>query len=138
MASIDFQEPAGPRTDTLGLSLFIFHVGVGLYILTGWAFADVSALAIYLLVLPAVVTQWAFNRGSCVINNFESWLRTGQWRSQCNPEEGRFLQMLIYWVVGVRANNARTNTLSYAVMACLWLLGFGHFLMLQTGEAVAV
>src|SRR5687767_172635 len=135
MASIDFQEPAGPRNDTLGLSLFIFHLGVGLYILTGWAFADETMLGIYLVVLPAVVTQWIFNRGSCVINNFESWLRTGQWRSQCNPEEGRFLQMLIYWVVGVRPNNARTNALSYGVMGILWGLGVAHLMLLQAGNS---
>ena len=138
MASIDFQEPAGPRNDTLGLSLFIFHLGVGLYILTGWAFADQTALAIYLLVLPAVVTQWIFNRGSCVINNFESWLRCGRWRSPCNPEEGRFLQMLIYWVVGVRPNNARTNALCYGVMGVLWLLGAVHFALIDTGYLSAL
>jgi hypothetical protein len=132
MASIDYQEPVGPRTDTLGLSLFIFHLGVGLYILTGWAFADATALTIYLVIIPAVVAQWVINRGSCVINNFESWLRTGCWRSRCNPEEGRFLQMLFYWLLGVRANNTRTNTLSYAVMGCLWLLGMTHFLLLES------
>ena len=134
MASIDFQEPVGPRSDTLGLSLFIFHLGVGLYILTGWAFADATALALYLLVLPAVVTQWHLNRGSCMINNFESWLRTGNWRSSTNPEEGRFLQMLIYRIVGIRAKSVHTNAISYGFMGALWLLGFTHFALLMNPQ----
>jgi hypothetical protein len=134
MASIDFQEPVGLRTDTLGLSLFIFHLGVGLYLLTGWAIPSLTALTVYLVLLPAVVGQWLFNRGSCVINNFESWLRTGQWRSSCNLQEGRFLQMLIYWMAGVRPNRSSTNALCYAVMAGLWLLALGHVILLQTGN----
>jgi hypothetical protein len=134
MASIDFQEPSGPRSDTLGLALFIFHLAVGLYILTGWAIPSTTALSIYLLLLPAVVTQWIVNRGSCVINNLETWLRTGQWRSPENPEEGRFVQMLIHWTFGVRPSGTSTDALSYGVMACLWALGFAHFLFLTRPE----
>lgn len=134
MASIDFQEPAGPRSDTLGLSLFIFHLGVGLYILTGWAIPSLTSLSIYLVVLPVVVVQWIFNRGSCVINNLETWLRTGNWRSPANPEEGRFVQMLFHWMFGVRPSGTCTDALSYGVMAALWLSGLGHVLLLDTPQ----
>jgi hypothetical protein len=134
MASIDIQEPLWLRTDTLGLSLFIFHLGVGFYFLTGWAFPYATALSIYLILLPAVVTQWLFNRGSCIINNFESWLRTGRWRSTSNLQEGHFLQLLIYWFAGLRPDSARTNVFCYVVMAGLWLLALGHLLLLSADD----
>jgi hypothetical protein len=138
MASIDVQEPAGPRSDTLGLTLFVFHLGVGLYILTGWAIPSVYALTFYLTLIPAVVLQWLFNRGSCVINNFESWLRTGRWRHPGNPEEGRWLQMLIYWAIGVRPSGRHTDALCYGVMAVLWLLGLSQFVFYGSSELLAV
>jgi hypothetical protein len=138
MASIDVQEPAGPRSDTLGLSLFVFHVGVGLYILTGWAIPSVYALTLYLVLIPLVVAQWAFNHGSCIINNFESWLRTGYWRHPSNPEEGRWLQMLIYWAFGIRPSGRHTDALCYGVMAVLWLLGLTQLGLLNGSELLPV
>jgi hypothetical protein len=137
MASIDVQEPAGPRSDALGLSLFVFHLGVGLYILTAWAIPSVYALSLYLVLIPLVVAQWAMNRGSCVINNFESWLRTGYWRHPSNPEEGRWLQMLIYWAFGIRPSGRHTDALCYGVMAVLWLLGLTQLLLLGGSELLS-
>ena len=134
MASIDFQEPAGPRSDLLGLALLIFHLAVGAYILTGWAIPSVYALSFYLVLIPAVVAQWVVNRGSCIINNFESWLRTGKWRHPSNSEEGRWLQMLIHWAFGFKPEVRHTDYLSYAVMAVLWLLGLTQLILLTSPE----
>ena len=134
MASIDFQEPAGPRSDLLGVALFVFHLAVGAYILTGWAIPSVYALTFYLVLIPAVVTQWIVNRGSCVINNLESWLRTGKWRHPSNPEEGQWLQMLILWAFGIRAESRHTNALAFGTMAVLWLLGLTQLVLLTRPE----
>jgi len=105
MASIDFEDRlahVGPRSDRLGLSLFILHLLVSAYVLVGWTVSAPSGLLFYLLLLPLIATQWRVNRGSCVINNLESWLRSGRWHDPANREEGAFLLMLSEWLFRIR------------------------------------
>ena len=126
MASIDIQESSGPKRDRLGLSCFIFHLIVGAFVLAGWLISSYEALVLYLVLLPAMATQWAINRGSCIINNVESWFRTGQWRDPRNPEEGGFLLMLCDWLFTIRPSPLALDRMSYAVVIFLWLLALGH------------
>jgi len=126
MASIDIQESSGPRRDSLGLSCFVFHLMVGVFVLAGWLISSYEALTFYLILLPAMATQWAINRGSCIINNLESWARTGQWRDPRNPEEGGFLLMLFDWLFTIRPSPLALDRMSYAVVIFLWLLALGH------------
>lgn len=117
---------SGPRLDLVGLAFFLLHVIVGSYILFGWTISSLPVLALYLLVLPAVLMQWYFNRSSCVLNNVESWFRYGRWRARLNPEEGRFLFMLCRWLFGIRPQRVVLNRLSYVTVFFLWLLGALH------------
>lgn len=126
MASIDFHDrnvcPAGPRRDGLGLTFFLSHLVVGAYICLGWFLSSPETLPFYLLLLPAVMTQWYVNQGSCVMNNIESWLRSGRWRDPSNPEEAGFLLMLSQWMFGIRPHPAVLDRFSYAAILILWLL----------------
>jgi hypothetical protein len=128
MASVDIQEQeyAGPRQDRLGLGLFIFHIAVSLYILFGWLSYPGTGLYFYVILLPAIAAQWHFNQGCCVINNFETWLRTGRWRDPCNREEGAFLMMICEWWWGVRPHPRILDRLSYGVVGVLWTLAMVH------------
>jgi len=130
MASIDFDDRfarVGPRLDALGLSLFVFHIFVSIYVLFGWVLSSGPALLFYLFLLPLVATQWRLNKGCCVINNIESWVRTGHWRDPASREEGTFLLMLSEWMFGVKPNPKDLDRLSYATVLLLWLLAFSHF-----------
>ena len=127
MASIDVLELSGPKRDRLGFSLFVFHLGVGAFVLAGWLISSFEALMFYLVLLPAMATQWAINKGSCILNNLESWLRTGRWRDPRNPEEGGFLLMLCDWMFATRPSSLALDRFSYAVVVLLWLLALGHF-----------
>ena len=126
MASIDVQERAVSKKDGLGLSFLMLHLGVGGFVLTGWLFASFEALLLYLFLLPAMAVQWALNRRSCLINNLESWLRTGQWRDPCSHEEGQFLEMLCDRLFALRPGPAAVDRISYATVLLLWLLALGH------------
>jgi len=126
VASIDIQETAGPRKDGLGLSCFVFHVAFGGFVLAGWLVSSTEALLVYLVLLPAMAAQWAVNQRTCIINNLENWLRSGQWHDPANPEEGGFLAMLSEWLFAVRPSAIFLDRLSYAVVLFLWLLGLGH------------
>jgi len=131
MASIDFHDRdecrVGPRLDGLGLSFLLSHLAVGAYILFGWIVSSPPALAFYLLLLPAIVTQWYVNRGSCVMNNLESWLRSGRWRDPHNPEEAGFLLMLCRWLFRIRPHPAVLDRFCYATILVLWLLAVSRF-----------
>src|SRR5258705_5785993 len=130
MALIDIQERMAPKRDRLGLSCFLLRMGLGGFVLTGWLIASTEALLFYLLLLPAMATQWVVNRDSCMINNIETWLRTGHWRDPDNGEDGRFLIMLCDWLFAVRPNPGAVDRFSYSAVLALWLLGLGHFSLL--------
>jgi hypothetical protein len=130
MASIEFQQRAIPKKDGLGLSFFIFHSGVGGFVLAGWLISSFEALLVYLLLLPAMALQWAVNRRSCIINNLESWIRTGQWRDPHNCEEGAFLLTICESVFAVRPGRVALDRVSHGTVLSLWLLGLGHIYLL--------
>ena len=131
MASIDFHDRdecrVGPRLDGLGLSFLSSHLAIGAYILFGWITSSPPALAFYLLLLPAIATQWYVNRGSCVMNNVESWLRGGRWRDPTNAEEGGFLLMLSQWLFRIRPHPLVLDRFSYVAVFILWLLAASRF-----------
>jgi|SRR5215471_12218892 len=131
MASLDcegrFGYRPGPRSDSLGLSFFFFHLLVSAYVLLGWIVSSKPPLLFYLLLLPFLAVQWRLNQGCCVINNLESWLRTGRWRDPNNREEGAFLLMLCDWFLGIRPHPLILDRFSYAAVLGLWLLALSHF-----------
>jgi len=113
----------GPERDLLGRVFFWLHFAVMLYILVGWAAPGRAALVFYELFLPAVAVQWWFNRNSCVLNNLESKIRTGSWRSPTNPEEGAWLLSLLRRWFGIPVTPFQVEVLTYAVLALLWAIG---------------
>jgi hypothetical protein len=84
-------------------------------------------LTVYLVLLPAMATQWYVNRGCCVMNNIESWLRSGRWRDPNNPEEAGFLLMLCQWLFRARPHPVVLDRFSYATVLVLWLLAASRF-----------
>jgi len=118
---------AEPR-DALGNFCFYLHFAVMIYIVTGWLVPYRAALMFYLFFLPAVATQWQFNRNSCVLNNVESLIRTGQWRDPHNNEEGAWLLTLAHNVTGIAFRPWQIDVFTYAVLAVLWGAGLSHLL----------
>jgi len=133
MASVDIQENAGPKRDVLGLFCFGSHLALGGFVLAGWLIPSADVLLFYFVLLPAMAVQWRFNRRTCIINNFESWLRTGRWHDVNNPEEGGFLAMLCDWLFAVRPDAVFLDRLAYGSVLFLWLLGAGHVFWLTPG-----
>jgi hypothetical protein len=131
MSSIDFDDrrecQTGPRMDGIGLSFLITHLAIGAYVLLGWLISPEPALTVYLVLLPAMATQWYVNRGCCVMNNIESWLRSGRWRDPNNPEEAGFLLMLCQWLFRARPHPVVLDRFSYATVLVLWLLAASRF-----------
>jgi len=88
------------KRDALGSVCFYLHFAVMIYIVIGWLVPVAAMLVFYLCFLPAVAIQWQFNKNSCVLNNVESLIRSGQWRDPHNKEEGAWLLTLATSVLG--------------------------------------
>jgi len=116
-----------PR-DLLGNFCFYFHFAIMIYIVLGWAIPATAALAFYLVFLPGVALQWLVNKNACVLNNIESWLRTGGWRDPANREEGQWLLTLVKDVTGLEFTPGQMDAFTYCVLAALWLAGLSHLL----------
>src|SRR5581483_300180 len=113
------------RRDGLGRFCFWLHVAVFLFIALGWALRPM--LLFYLIFLPLVVLHWRLNRGACLLNNVENWLRHRRWRAPAqNPEEGAWLRTLIASTLGVALSAPAMNRLIYSAMALFWLLALAH------------
>jgi hypothetical protein len=118
---------AEPR-DLLGNFCFYLHFAVLIYVVIGWLVPWHVALLFYLVFVPAVALQWQFNKNSCVLNNLESLIRSGQWRDPANREEGAWLLTLATSLLGYPFKAWHIDAFTYAVLALLWLLGLSHLL----------
>jgi hypothetical protein len=112
--------------DLLGRFCFYLHFAVMIFILIGWAAPWRGALIGYLAFLPLVAVQWQFNKNACILNNIESLLRHGSWRSEHNAEEGAWLMTLIRNLTGIELRPWQVELLTYGVMAALWFAAFEH------------
>ncbi len=119
--------PQAQKRDLLGQACFYLHFAVLIFIVAGWVLPWRGALWLYVAFLPGVVLQWRLNKDTCVLNNTESWLRTGKWRNkQANPEEGAWVLTLARSVTGLAFTAAQIDALTYGVLVLVWLLGFAH------------
>jgi hypothetical protein len=114
------------KRDLLGNFCFYLHFAVLIFIVSGWAVPYAPVLWFYLAFLAAVVVSWQFNRNTCILNNAESWLRYGTWRSEQNAEEGAWLMTLIRNVTGIALTTGQVDILTYGAMAVLWIAGLSH------------
>lgn len=128
MSETGFDAGAGrQRRDALGRLCFLLHCGVVIYVLLGWLFANREVLTFYLLFLPVLAVQWQINSNSCVLNNLESYLRTGRWRDDANREEGAWLFTLAKNTLGLQIQQRVLDLFIYALMAILWALALAHW-----------
>jgi hypothetical protein len=112
-----------PRRDALGQACFWLHVAILIFIVAGWAVPQRGILMFYLVFLPLVVAQWRLNRGACVLNNTENWLRHGRWRApDRNAEEGAWFRTLVRNLTGIALGQRAMDAVIYTAMAIFWAL----------------
>jgi hypothetical protein len=120
----------GPVRDLLGISFYLLHLMVCAYMLGGWMIPSTSGLVFYLVFLPLVAMQWLVNRGSCVISNIETLIRTRRWRDSETEREGRFVSTIALSIFGVETSPSTVDSLSFGAIFVLWVLGFIHLALL--------
>jgi hypothetical protein len=108
-------------TGIQGLHYAILAWGLG-----GWMIPADAWLIAYMIAMPLLALQWRLNRGVCVLNNLESWLATGRWRDEGDPNQGGFFAGLIECTTGARPTAAAVNQLSYGLLTLFWTFAAIH------------
>ena len=114
--------------DALGWCCFLIHVAILAGVVLGWVWPARSWLFFYLIFLPLMVVHWKLNRGACILNNLENWLRHRRWRVETNREEGAWLRTLLADSTGIQWTPARMDAVIYGAMALFWLLGLARWM----------
>ena len=114
------------KRDALGWLFFLVHFLPLIYVVTGWLATARWALIVYLVFLPAMFAQWRFNKGSCVLNNLETLIRTGRWRNPKNREEGAWLRTVVSDATGWHLTAGQMDTFINGVLVVFWLIGAWH------------
>jgi hypothetical protein len=115
------------KRDGLGWVCFLLHIAILAMVILGWLVPARAWLAFYLIFLPLMVLHWRLNRGACVLNNLENWLRHRRWRApEQNREEGAWLRTLLGDVTGIRLTRAAMDTIIYGAMVLFWLLALAR------------
>jgi len=117
------------KRDALGWLCFLLHIAILAMVTLGWLVPVRGWLLFYMVFLPVMALHWNFNRGACILNNLENWLRHRRWRApEQNREEGGWLRTLLGDVTGIRLTRGLMNILIYGAMAAFWLLALARFL----------
>ena len=117
------------KRDALGWTCFLIHVAVLAAVTLGWVLPVRSWLIGYLIFLPLMFLHWKFNRGACVLNNLENWLRSRRWRlPETNREEGAWLRTLVADATGIALTRGRMDAIIYGAMTLFWFLGLARLL----------
>lgn len=106
------------------LLMKVLHWVIVVYSVTVWLATSVVGLIAYLIWVPTMVIQWRFNENSCLVNNIESWLTTGKWRDEGNPEEGAFVRTALFRVVGCAPSKEVFDVLIRVLLLVLWTVAF--------------
>jgi hypothetical protein len=115
------------KRDALGWACFLIHVAVLALVTLGWLLPDRTWLFGYLIFLPLMVLHWKLNRGACILNNLENWLRRRRWRApDTNREEGAWLRTLLADATGIALTRGRMDAIIYGAMTLFWLLALAR------------
>jgi hypothetical protein len=119
---------AAPGRDALGQTCFLLHLAIMIYFVVGWLAPWHAALVFYLFFVPAVALQWQCNKNACVLNNLETWLRSGQWRDPGSREEGAWLASLAEDYLRFRPGPLAVEIFTYGVLLAFWTTALIHLL----------
>lgn len=111
--------------------LGFFHFLFIPYTLLAWLIPNAAWLIIHLVAVPIIVIQWHFNDGICMLNNLESWLRTGRWRDTTDPDQGAWIAGLVERVLGWRPSPRWFDGLIYGLLVVSWLLSGVHLVRIS-------
>lgn len=104
-----------------------------LYALIGWAWPSGDSWRwIYAIYIPAIMLQWWFNKGVCIINNIENLILYGKWRSPVeNPAEGAFVLSNIERLTGLRVSYLTYNVFLHVLLTGLWFVNLDELVTLR-------
>jgi hypothetical protein len=122
----------GAPARALSATCHAIHIGLVMFVLTGWLVPVTAILQTHIAFVPLLVVTWAFNGNACLLNNIETWLTKGIWRDGANREEGSFLLVAVETYLKLHPTQRQMDIITYALMAVAWALSLAHLSYRET------
>ena len=107
------------------------HMALVFYALLGWLIPSAPWLVAHLVYMPGLIAVWLANRGTCPLNNIETYLTKGQWRDPSNAEEGSFLVTIVERYLKLKPTQRQMDAVTYALMVLVCGLSWLHLNLLR-------
>ena len=96
------------------------HFSILFFVVFGWMIPGQFWKIIHLIFVPAMVVQWQFNRGTCLLTNIENVLRGETAEKQ--RQQGQFIKSLLGKCFDPLPSDRTLKIAVYGIVIAAWLL----------------
>ncbi|MDY7022300.1 MAG: DUF2784 family protein [Cyanobacteriota bacterium] len=105
----------------IALTKFL-HILILFFVMFGWLIPSQVWRIIHLIFIPAMIVQWQFNQGTCILTNFENKLR-GE-TAQKQQQQGQFIKGLLGKYFQPLPSDQIIKNLIYGIITTSWLFSW--------------
>ena len=96
------------------------HFLILFFVLLGWIIPSQLWRIIHLIFVPAMILQWQFNQGTCLLTNIENKLRGEP--SEKQQQQGQFIKSLWVKFFNSLPSDQTLKKWVYGIITISWLL----------------
>ena len=96
------------------------HVSILFFVLLGWIIPGQFWRIVHLIFIPAMILQWQFNQGTCLLTNIENKLRGETPEKQ--RQQGQLIKSLLGKCFDPLPSDRTLKKLVYGIIIASWLL----------------
>ena len=108
-------------------SLRFIHLLVLVFMLIGWAFPWKAAWIAHAVTIPAMMLQWRFNKGTCLLTNLENFIKGNL--VERNAQQGQFIKGLLGKCFNPLPADHKIKFWLYAILWTVFAVSSGRILM---------
>ena len=101
--------------------IHIIHIILVLYIMLGFVITPGKYLKYYLYLIILIFLDWNDSDGQCILTKLEYFFRTGQQKTNNEPE---FFRPMINRMFNIKLNRTEANKINYFIFILSFLFGF--------------
>lgn len=112
--------------DLLIAALRFLHLLVLLFTLLAWILPFAWAWLVHLFLVPAMIVQWLFNDGTCLLTNLENAI-LGK-KTEKSAQQGQFIKSLLGRCCNPLPSDAAIKAGLYGLLLLVWSVSLWRFL----------
>ncbi|MEL7034897.1 MAG: DUF2784 family protein [Cyanobacteria bacterium J06592_8] len=108
----------------------LIHILILFFVIFGWLIPSQLWRIIHLIFIPAMILQWQFNQGTCILTNLENKLR-GE-TAQKQQQQGQFIKGLLGKCCQPLPSDRTLKNVIYGMITTSWLLSWVGLLVFSS------